>query len=316
MLLILNFGQLYNFNSNFAHIHHNIKEMKRLIHILLTIAIAFPTMATSYERRLARMNDHFDHAEWSEVLDETRKMVDMKPTDVEPYSAALVAAQFLNDIPAENKYLMLSQNNRVHIDSLLQHVYGRTRLIHNAQVYEKLLLNLKANNRWLSRVFNIYLLDFYNFARKTQETITIADELLQATPDNLRFKKIKANALFYQGDNEEAIELYENILTCDSTDYEVLTFLGAYYTTLDIMAINEVDSMYLHDAQPVDSMYINRKQHIIDTRIQHTLSLLRKAHEMQPSEHLNSQIEQLSSVTCQLPAKPEKRKSGKNRVAK
>jgi tetratricopeptide (TPR) repeat protein len=211
---------------------------------------------------------------------------------------------------------MLSQNNRVHIDSLLQHVYTRTRVIHNAQVYEKLLLNLKANNRWLSRVFNIYLLDFYNFARKTQETITIANELLQATPDNLRFKKIKANALFYQGNNEEAIKLYENILSCDSTDYEVLTFLGAYYTTLDMMAINEVDSMYLHDAQPVDSVYRNRKQHIIDTRIHNTLSILRKAHAMQPSEFLNDQIKQLSGITTLLPAKPEKRKSGKNRMAK
>ena len=256
--------------------------MRRFIYTLLILSTAFSAFATSYERRLARMNDHFDHAEWKEVLQETQKMVDLKPSDVEPYSAALVAAQFLNDIATENKYLKLSQNNRVHIDSLLNHVYIRTRHLHNAQVYEKLLINLKANNRWLARVLNIYLLDFYNFARKTNETIAIANELLNATPDNLRFKKIKANALFYQGDEKEAVELYENILQKDSTDYEVTTFLGAYYATYDLMAIHEIDSLYLSDTSPIDSVYIQQKQNIIDTRIVRTLSLLLASQEMQP----------------------------------
>ena len=290
--------------------------MRRFIYTLLILSTAFSAFATSYERRLARMNDHFDHAEWKEVLQETQKMVDLKPSDVEPYSAALVAAQFLNDIATENKYLKLSQNNRVHIDSLLNHVYIRTRHLHNAQVYEKLLINLKANNRWLARVLNIYLLDFYNFARKTNETIAIANELLNATPDNLRFKKIKANALFYQGDEKEAVELYENILQKDSTDYEVTTFLGAYYVTYDLMAIHEIDSLYLSNPSPIDSVYIQQKQNIIDTRIVRTLSLLLAAQEMQPSEHLQNQIKQLSDITSQLPTRPEKKKAGKHKAAK
>ena len=307
---------LYDFNTTFAHIQLNIKVMKKFIYTLLLLSVALPSLATSYERRLARMNDHFDHAEWTEVLQETKKMVDLKPTDVEPYSAALVAAQFLNDIETENKYLKLSQNNRVHIDSLLQHVYIRTRLIHNAPVYEKLLLNLKANNRWLARVFNIYLLDYYNFARKTQETINVANELLAATPDNIRFKKIKANALFYQGDEREAVELYENILQRDSTDYETLTFLGAYYTTYDLLAISEIDSLYINDAHPIDSVYSIHKQQIIDNRIARTIAMLRMAQEMQPSEHLSNQIKQLSEITSQLPTHPEKRKAGKNKATK
>jgi predicted Zn-dependent protease len=262
------------------------------------------------------MNDHFDHAEWNEVLQETQKMVDLKPSDVEPYSAALVAAQFLDDIATENKYLKLSQNNRVHIDSLLNHVYIRTKQLHNAQVYEKLLVNLKVNNRWLARVLNIYLLDFYNFARKTEETITIANELLHATPENLRFKKIKANALFYQGDEKEAVELYENILLKNSSDYEVLTFLGAYYTTSNLIEINEIDATYLNDTSAIDSVYIHQKQHIIDTHIARTLSLLQAAQKIQPSEHLENQIKQLSDITSQLPTRPEKKKTSKYKTAK
>lgn len=290
--------------------------MRRFIYTLLILSIALSSFATSYERRLARMNDHFDHAEWNEVLQETQKMIDLKPSDVEPYSAALVAAQFLDDIATENKYLKLSQNNRVHIDSLLNHVYIRTKQLHNAQVYEKLLVNLKTNNRWLARVLNIYLLDFYNFARKTKETITIANELLHATPENLRFKKIKANALFYQGDEKEAVELYENILQKDSSDYEVLTFLGAYYATCDLMAIKEIDTTYLNDTSAIDSVYIHQKQLIIDTNIARTLTLLQAAQEMQPSEHLKNQIKQLSDITSQLPTRPEKKKAGKHKVAK
>ena len=290
-------------------------SMKNFLALLLLLSITFSSWATSYERRLARMNDHFDHAEWSEVLLETHKMVEIKPSDVEPYSAALIAAQFLNDIPTENKYLNLSQSNRVHIDSLLHHVYIRTKLIHNAQVYEKLLLNLKANNKWLARVFNIYLLDFYDFARKTHETIKIADELLHATPNNVRFKKIKANALFYQGDSDEAVKLYEDVLSKDSTDYDVLTLLGTFYSYEDVKALNVIDSMYLCDTQAVDSSYINRKQVIIDTRIARTIDLMQRAYNIRPSDHLDAEIKRLSAITSQLPTH-DKRKEGKRKVSK
>ena len=290
-------------------------SMKNFLALLLLLSITFSSWATSYERRLARMNDHFDHAEWSEVLLETHKMVEIKPSYVEPYSAALIAAQFLNDIPTENKYLNLSQSNRVHIDSLLHHVYIRTKLIHNAQVYEKLLLNLKANNKWLARVFNIYLLDFYDFARKTHETIKIADELLHATPNNVRFKKIKANALFYQGDSDEAVKLYEDVLSKDSTDYDVLTLLGTFYSYEDVKALNVIDSMYLCDTQAVDSSYINRKQVIIDTRIARTIDLMQRAYNIRPSDHLDAEIKRLSAITSQLPTH-DKRKEGKRKVSK
>ena len=285
--------------------------MKKLILTLLTIFLVLPLWATSYERRLARMNDHFDHAEWSEVLQETEMMIQTQPGDVEPYAAALIAAQFLEDIPTENRYIKQSQSNRVHIDSLLQCVYVRTRLLHNAQVYEQLLLNLKANNRWLTRVFNIYLLDFYDFARKTEQTIIIADELLQVTPDNKRFKKIKANALFYQGDSKEAVDLYEDILQQDSTDYETLTFLAAYYIAEDMTMLNDIDNAYLQDKHPTDSVYKAHKQHIIDTRIARSLTLLHKAQEMRPSDHLTNEIERLSNITNQLPPRHEKRKASK-----
>ena len=307
---------LYDFNATFVDRYLNITTMKNFLSLLLLFSLSLHSMATSYERQLARMNDHFDHAEWSEVLQETKSMVVLQPGDVEPYSAALIAAQFLNDIPTENKYLSLSQSNRIHIDSLLHHVYVRSKLIHNAQVYESLLLNLKANNKWLARVFNIYLLDFYNFARQTHETIKIADELLHATPNNIRFKKIKANALFYQGDSHEAVLLYENILHQDSTDYETLTFLGAYYTADITTDLDAIDSLYINDNQAIDSIYIARKQEIIDNRLAHTIELLQQAHNMRPSQHLASEIQRLSKIDCQLPMRDEKRKAKRHKPAK
>ncbi|MBO7317529.1 MAG: hypothetical protein J6U43_02275, partial [Bacteroidales bacterium] len=121
--------------------------------------------------------------------------------------------------------------------------------------------------------------------------------------------KIKANALFYQGDEMEAVALYEDILQQNTTDYEVLTFLGAYYTSYDLMAINEIDSLYLCDTQPIDSVYQAQKQEIIDTRIARTLEILQTAQEMHPSEHLGNKIKQLSDITSQLPARHEKRKA-------
>ena len=282
--------------------------MKTLIHIILFMGMALASSATSYERLSARMNDHFDHAEWSEVLVETEQMIKLRPTDADPYSAAIIAAQFLEDIPTENRYLTISQSNRIHIDSLLQRIYVRTKLIHNAHVYEQLLLNLKENNKWLSRVFNIYLLDFYDFARKTEETIKIADELLLITPDNIRFKKIKANALFYQGNTQEAVDLYESIIASQPDDYDILTFLAAYYTTQTHQALDELDNEYLNNTTLHDADYMARKQEITDTQVAKSLDLLYKAQAIRTSEYIESEIEKLNLIKTLSPRHPNKDK--------
>ncbi len=282
--------------------------MKTLIHIILFMGMALASSATSYERLSARMNDHFDHAEWSEVLVETEQMIKLRPTDADPYSAAIIAAQFLEDIPTENRYLTISQSNRIHIDSLLQRIYVRTKLIHNAHVYEQLLLNLKENNKWLSRVFNIYLLDFYDFARKTEETIKIADELLLITPDNIRFKKIKANALFYQGNTQEAVDLYESIIASQPDDYDILTFLAAYYTTQTHQALDELDNEYLNNTTLNDADYMARKQEIIDTQVAKSLDLLYKAQAIRTSEYIESEIEKLNLIRALSTRHPNKDK--------
>lgn len=282
--------------------------MKTLIHIILFMGMALASSATSYERLSARMNDHFDHAEWSEVLVETEQMIKLRPTDADPYSAAIIAAQFLEDIPTENRYLTISQSNRIHIDSLLQRIYVRTKLIHNAHVYEQLLLNLKENNKWLSRVFNIYLLDFYDFARKTEETIKIADELLLITPDNIRFKKIKANALFYQGNTQEAVDLYESIIASQPDDYDILTFLAAYYTTQTHQALDELDNEYLNTTTLSNADYMARKQEIIDTQVAKSLDLLYKAQAIRTSEYIESEIEKLNLIRALSTRHPNKDK--------
>lgn len=282
--------------------------MKRLVFIILLVA-TLSAGATNYQRLTSRMNDHFDHSEWKEVLSASDQMIGMQPTDVVPYSTALIAAQYLEDIPAENHYLELSQRNRVHIDSLLQQVYIRTKLIHDARVYEQLLLNLKINNKWLTRVFNIYLLDFYAFARKSDETIAIANELLAVTPNNSKYKKIKADALFLQGKHEPAVELYEEVLLSDRNNYEIITLLGAYYTTRHCKRLDEIDEQYLQDEQPTDSLYIARKQDVIENDLPRTIELLQQASDMQPSEHLKKEIERLKCITATLPTKPSEVKS-------
>lgn len=283
--------------------------MKRFLNILLAICLSLTVMATSYERLSSRMNDHFDHAEWMEVLQETETMIKINPIDADPYAAALVAAQFLNDIPTENRYLNQSQYNRIHIDSLLQRVYVRTKLLHNAQVYEDLLLNLKANNKWLARVFNIYLLDYYAFARKTEETILIADELLLNTPDNLRFKKLKADALFYQGNSDEAVKLYESIIQSDPTDYDVITLLSAYYTTQADKCIENLYYEYTTAPTPDNVFYTRQMQTIIDTYIAQSLVLLHQADSIRPSEFIKKEIFRLQNISCQPPIHPSFRRS-------
>lgn len=283
--------------------------MKRFLNIILAACISITATATSYERLAARMNDHFEHAEWLEVLQETDAMIKINPIDADPYAAALIAAQFLNDLPAENKYLSQSQYNRVHIDSLLQHVYVRTKHLHNAKVYEDLLLNLKANNKGLARVFNIYLLDFYSFARKTHETIAIADELLKSTPENLRFRKLKADALFYQGDSEEAIKMYESIIQSDPTDYDVMTILSAYYTTQADKCIEQLYNEYTSTPTPDNAYYTRQMQVIMDSLVTPSLILLHQADSIRPSEYIKKEITRMQNITCHPPLHPSTRRN-------
>lgn len=278
--------------------------MNRLTITILFLAFALSAWATTYERHAMRMNDHFLHAEWKEVLIETDQMVTMRPDDADPYSAALIAAQFLDDVSTENRYLRLSQKNRIHIDTIMVHVYDRTRIIKNAQIYEQLLLNLKANHQRMAKVFNIYLLGYYNFARKTQETIAIANELLQLTPDNVRILRIKANALFYQGDTEEAVEIHERLLASEPNNYESLTFLGTYYISLCDKEIERIEGEYLSELTPDDKVYIAAKQALIDDMIAHTITLLKQAYDITPSDFLAAEIERLGNITSQLPMHP------------
>lgn len=282
--------------------------MKKALFLLLLMVTSVLASASTYERQAARMNDYFNHAEWNYVLVEAASMIKQRPSDVEPYALSIIAAQFMEDIPTENYYLKLSQSNLIHVDSLLTLIYVRTKQLHNADIYEQLLLNLKKNNKWLSRVFDIYLLDYYHFARKTKETIKIANELLNATPNNVRFIKIKADALFYQGDTREAVQLYEKLLQIDPNDYETLTLLSAYYSTQDLKTIHTIDSIYLNDPKPVDSLYMAGKQVIIETRIARTIDLMKRANKIRPSDHLINEIDKLNEISNTLPKRPSSRK--------
>lgn len=222
---------------------------------------------------------------------------------------ALVAAQFIGDKETESRYLVLSQRNGVAIEQLLAGVYDRTRALHDTQIYEAILLDLKTENHWLAKVLNHYLLDYYAFSRQFDQAIAIADELLSITPHNIRYIKIKADALFRQGNTYEAATLYNKILSENPSDYDALTFLGAYYSVKAEKALAEIDSLYLNAENPVDSIYQNQKQQIIDTDIQHVLNLLHSACDIRPSTYLEEQIASLESLSPSLPSHPLKRHS-------
>ncbi len=271
------------------------------MYILLLLCIALPVGARDYDRLATRARDHYEHDEWREVIYLTNRMVNIRPEDVRPYSAALIAAQYLSDTDTENRYLILSQQNRIPIDTLLQSVYNRARTRHDTQVYEGLLLNLKANNGWLSKVFNHYLLDYYAFARQTDKTIAIANELLQVTPENTRYIKIKADALFYQGDEKEAVELYEKLLDVEPTHYETLTLLGAYYASQGCKALDEIDTLYVHNPEPVDSVYMNMRQLVIDSSIACAIDYMQRSQAIRPSDYLTKQITLLKEKNNKLP---------------
>lgn len=281
----------------------------RNILTILALLITLSMQAQVYERLEAHATDYYDHAEWSDVISVTDRMVRIHPEDIHPYSMALIAAQFIDDVATESRYLVLSQRNGVPIDQLMADIYDRTRLLHDTRIYEAILIDLKIDNHWLAKVLNHYLLDYYAFSRRFDQAITVADELLSVTPHNIRYTKIKANALFGLGNTDASVTLYNKILTDNPSDYDALTFLGAYYSVQTEKELAEIDSLYLKSENPVDSVFNLQKQLIIDTEVPYVLSLLYRAYNIRRSCFLEEQITSLESLSPRLPNHPSKRHS-------
>ena len=199
-----------------------------------------------------------------------------------------------------------SERRGVSLSSLVSGVDACSRAIGHTAVYEQVLLLVKKEQPWFTRVANNYLLGYYSFRRDAPKMIEIADELLAVMPDHIGYLRAKAEALLLLGAHEKALAVQQSILKIDSLDFDANVFMGSYYAMKGREKLDSIDKRYLggDDNLPAsvrEKTYTREKQTVIDTDIARAKRYFSTASHTRGNKYLSEQLASLSSLTADLP---------------
>ena len=280
-------------------------NMRRVIGVLLLCATLFAAWGEQpYRTVLRKADDYFVNAEWRDALAMYDTLLERRPGRVKTYVDAVVASAMLNDSAAIMQYVVRSEMQGLSLDSLFTGIDVLSRSIGQTGVYEQVLLLVKSEQPWFTRVANNYLLGYYEFRRDAVHTLAIADELLAVMPRQVNYLKSKANALLLAGDSEAAVEVQKSILQIDSLDFDANLFLGSYYAVKGQERLDSIDTRYLEEVgqPPVQvSYYREAKREVLASDIASARRYFTAAVQRQSNRYLTDQLARLDRLTYELP---------------
>lgn len=280
-------------------------NMRRVIGVLLLCATLFAAWGEQpYRTVLRKADDYFVNAEWRDALAMYDTLLERRPGRVKTYVDAVVASAMLNDSAAIMQYVVRSEMQGLSLDSLFTGIDVLSRSIGQTGVYEQVLLLVKSEQPWFTRVANNYLLGYYEFRRDAVHTLAIADELLAVMPRQVNYLKSKANALLLAGDSEAAVEVQKSILQIDSLDFDANLFLGSYYAVKGQERLDSIDTRYLEEVGPPPvqaSYYREAKREVLASDIASARRYFTAAVQRQSNRYLIDQLARLDRLTDELP---------------
>lgn len=280
-------------------------NMRRVIGVLLLCATLFAAWGEQpYRTVLRKADDYFVNAEWRDALAMYDTLLERRPGRVKTYVDAMVASAMLNDSAAIMQYVVRSEMQGLSLDSLFTGIDVLSRSIGQTGVYEQVLLLVKSEQPWFTRVANNYLLGYYEFRRDAVHTLAIADELLAVMPRQVNYLKSKANALLLAGDSEAAVEVQKSILQIDSLDFDANLFLGSYYAVKGQERLDSIDTRYLEEVgqPPVQASYYREaKREVLASDIASARRYFTAAVQRQSNRYLTDQLARLDRLTDELP---------------
>lgn len=280
-------------------------NMRRVIGVLLLCATLFAAWGEQpYRTVLRKADDYFVNAEWRDALAMYDTLLERRPGRVKTYVDAVVASAMLNDSAAIMQYVVRSEMQGLSLDSLFTGIDVLSRSIGQTGVYEQVLLLVKSEQPWFTRVANNYLLGYYEFRRDAVHTLAIADELLAVMPRQVNYLKSKANALLLAGDSEAAVEVQKSILQIDSLDFDANLFLGSYYAVKGQERLDSIDTRYLEEVgqPPVQASYYREaKREVLASDIASARRYFTTAAQTRSNRYLNDQLARLDGLTDELP---------------
>ena len=280
-------------------------DKRQIIGIILACAIFLPALGVMpYRTVLRKADDHFVNAEWRDALALYDTLLERRPGRVKTYVDAVVASAMLGDSTAIMRYVVRSEMQGLSLDSLFSGIDVLSRSIGQTGVYEQVLLLVKSEQPWFTRVANNYLLGYYEFRRDAVHTLAIADELLAVMPRQVNYLKSKANALLLAGDSEAAVEVQKSILQIDSLDFDANLFLGSYYAVKGQERLDSIDTRYLEEVgqPPVQASYYREaKREVLASDIASARRYFTAAVQRQSNRYLTDQLARLDRLTDELP---------------
>ena len=280
-------------------------NMRWVIGVLLLCATLFAAWGEQpYRTVLRKADDFFVNAEWRDALAMYDTLLERRPGRVKTYVDAVVASAMLNDSAAIMQYVVRSEMQGLSLDSLFTGIDVLSLSIGQTGVYEQVLLLVKSEQPWFTRVANNYLLGYYEFRRDAVHTLAIADELLAVMPRQVNYLKSKANALLLAGDSEAAVEVQKSILQIDSLDFDANLFLGSYYAVKGQERLDSIDTRYLEEVgqPPVQASYYREaKREVLAADIAVARRYFTTAAQTRSNRYLNDQLARLDGLTAELP---------------
>ncbi len=280
-------------------------DKRQIIGIILACAIFLPALGVMpYRTVLRKADDHFVNAEWRDALALYDTLLERRPGRMKTYVDAVVASAMLGDSTAIMRYVVGSEMQGLSLDSLFSGIDVLSRSIGQTGVYEQVLLLVKSEQPWFTRVANNYLLGYYEFRRDAEHTLAIADELLAVMPRQMSYLKSKANALLLAGRNDSAAVVQQSILQIDSLDFDANLFLGSYYAVKGQERLDSIDERYLEtldqSTRPA-TLYREEKREVLATDIARARHYFTVAAGIHSNRYLSDQLARLEALTDELP---------------
>lgn len=185
-----------------------------------------------YKRLEAKAERFVQFQEWNSANAMYLLMINKKPDEIKTYAHAIVTAGLLNDIKMQMSLQEDTQKRGMPLDSVFNEVYNFSFEIGESKQYESFLKLVKTNQPWMSRHINMRLLKYYDFRNDAMNMVTISNELLSVTPDDINCLSIAARGYFLLGDYEKGVITYGQILNLDTDNYDALLALGNYYDVM------------------------------------------------------------------------------------
>ncbi len=282
--------------------------MRRVIGLMLLWAVALPVFADMpYQTALRKANDHFANEEWQEAIALYDLLLERRPSRVKTYVDAVVSSAMLNDSSLVMQYVIRSEKQGLSLDSLFSGVDVCSRAVGHSAIYEQVLLLVKREQPWFTRVVNNYLLGYYAFRHDAPKMVVIADELLAVMPNHIDYLKVKAEALLLMGAHEKVVEVQQSILQIDSLNFDANLFMGSYYAVKGQEKLASIDERYLEEMDNSSTSiqqaaYISEKRAVLDTDIAWAKQYLSVASRTRGNKYLSEQLASLSSLTATLPS--------------